>query len=306
MKRIAALLLCMLVLPAAWAAPEMERVLPTGQTAGTPPLDPADPAWARAPVARVALYPQSTARGGPGGGVLEMEARVLQGNGRLALRLAWPDATADAADAVATHSFADAVAVQFAALGSALPYVGMGEPERPVRIWFWRAGRPAELLSARGFGSLAKQDGAAPEAQSRHTGTGWEVVLRGEAGASIAAALAAWDGAENGRAGRKRLSTWRALGSLDAALKEELRLGGDPARGERLYVEHGCAACHAPGGALGPGLAHAGGIHRPGYLRRAILEPAAFLVPGYAAIMPALPLKPEEVEDLVAYLMTLR
>jgi len=305
MKRFAALLLFMLFSPA-WAAPEMARVLPAGQTAGPPPLDPVAPAWTRAPATRVALYPQATAPGGPGGGVLEMEARVLVGGGWLALRLAWPDATADVADPAATHRFADAVAVQFAASGASLPYVGMGEPERPVQVWLWRAGRPAERLSARGFGSLAAQAGAAPEAVARRTATGWEVVLRGEAGNAVAAAFAAWDGAEDGRAGRKRLSAWRALGSLDAALTEEARVGGDAKRGERLYAEHGCAACHAPGAGLGPDLAHAGGIHWPGYLRRALREPAAFLVPGYAAIMPAASLPPEELEDLVAYLMTLK
>ena len=64
-------------------------------------------------------------------------------------------------------------------------------------------------------------------------------------------------------------------------------------------------ACHAPSVGLGPSLAQAGGIHWPGYLRRAILEPAAFRVPGYATAMPALPLQANEVEDLVAYLMSL-
>ncbi|MBU1664172.1 MAG: cytochrome c, partial [Gammaproteobacteria bacterium] len=73
----------------------------------------------------------------------------------------------------------------------------------------------------------------------------------------------------------------------------------------RLYAEHGCAACHTPGAGLGPDLTHVGGIHWPGYLRRALHEPAAFLVPGYAAIMPAPPLRPEEMEDLVAYLLSL-
>jgi DMSO reductase family type II enzyme heme b subunit len=304
MKRIAALLPFMFLLPPTWAAPAMERLLPAGFMATSPPLDPADPTWVQAPTTRVALYPQATAPGGPGGVVLAMEARVLQGGGRLALRLAWPDATADIA-AAATHRFADAAAVQFAVPGATLPYIGMGEPERPVQVWLWRAGRPVERLSARGFGSLAKQDGVAPEAQARRTATGWEVVLRGEMDSATAAAFAVWDGAEDGRAGRKRLSAWRALGPLEGALLEEARATGNPARGERLYAEHGCTACHAAGAGLAPDLTHAGGIHWPGYLRRAIGEPAGFLVPGYGAIMPALPLRPEELEDLVTYLMTL-
>ncbi|MDP2787425.1 MAG: ethylbenzene dehydrogenase-related protein [Pseudomonadota bacterium] len=323
------------LLSPAWAAPTLERVLPVGLVEAPPSLDPLDAAWSGAPVASVSLYPQATAPGGPGGATRTLEARVLRGGGKLALRLAWPDATADLADAKATDRFADAAAVQFAPAAGTLPYVGMGEPGHPVRVWFWRAGQPAQGLTAQGFGSLSRQPGEAVEAQSRRTATGWAVVLRGAESADrpAAVAFAAWDGAEDGRAGRKRLSAWRALAKPDARLLEEMRTTGDPARGARLYAEHGCAACHrgdspharnsgslppegaqspawggpAPGmgAGLGPDLTHAGGIHWPGYLRRAIREPAAFLVPGYAAIMPVLPLRPEETEALVAYLMTL-
>ncbi|HRH82562.1 MAG TPA: cytochrome c, partial [Thiobacillaceae bacterium] len=102
--------------------------------------------------------------------------------------------------------------------------------------------------------------------------------------------------------GKKHLSAWQPL----AADAPEESSKGDPARGARLYTEHACAGCHAPGVWVGPGLSHAGGIHRPGYLRRALREPAAHVVPGYAAIMPALPLDPQALEDLVAYLATLK
>ncbi len=322
--RVAASFLLALALGAllspAWAAPALERLLPVGSVAAPPPLDPLAAAWTEVPAVTVPLHPQATTAGGPDGfsraypeghkSPLLLEARVLRGGGKLALRLAWPDATTDLADPRATDRFADAAAVQFAPAAmeakAALPYVGMGEPGRPVRVWLWRAGRPAELLSARGFGSLAKEANPAPEAQARRTTTGWAVVLRGEAGNAAAVAFATWDGAEDGRAGRKRLSAWRALDSPDAALTEEARVGGDAKRGERLYAAHGCAACHAIGAGLAPDLSHAGGIHWPGYLRRALREPAAFLVPGYAAIMPAASLPPEELEDLVAYLMTLK
>jgi len=317
--RVAASFLLALALGAllspVWAAPALERLLPVGSVAAPPPLDPLAAAWTEVPAVTVPLYPQATAPDGfsrayPEGhkSPLLLEARVLRGGGKLALRLAWPDAAADLADAKATDRFADAAAVQFAPVGATLPYIGMGEPGRAVRVWLWRAGRPAEGLTAQGFGSLTKEANPAPEAQARRTATGWVMVLRGEESADrpAAVAFATWDGAEDGRAGRKRLSAWRALGSTDAALTEEARLGGDPLRGKRLYAEQGCAACHAPGAGLGPDLAHAGGIHWPGYLRRALREPAAFLVPGYAAIMPALSLPPEDLEDLVAYLMTLK
>jgi DMSO reductase family type II enzyme heme b subunit len=295
-----------------------------------PPLDPADPAWNQAPAMRVTLYPQATTSGGPGGAPIPLEARLLRDGGRLAVRLAWPDATEDRVETQATHRFADAVAVQFASQGETLPYVGMGEPGRPVGLWFWRAGgeattptlpavaaprggapaalgRPgggeAQRLAAQGFGHLEKIAGAAPEARAARTASGWTVVLRGEPRPFAAVAFAAWDGAEDGRAGGKRLSAWQAL---TAEAKAEAAHGGDAARGARLYAEQGCTACHAPGSTLGPDLSHAGGIHAAAYLRRSLREPAAFLVPGYPAIMPALDLKPEDVEDLVAHLLTLR
>ncbi|OZA30708.1 MAG: hypothetical protein B7X93_02255 [Hydrogenophilales bacterium 17-61-9] len=311
MKRALLGLLLLLTVPA-WAASASERTLRIADTRIAPPLDPDDAAWARAPAAALRLYPQTTVPGGPGGEAVMLEARVLRGGGLLAVRLAWADADADSSDKHATHRFADAAAVQFAPAGKTLPYVGMGEPGRPVQVWFWRAGQPAERLSAQGFGSLTRQPGARLAAQARRTATGWTLVLRGkpEMRAPAAVAFAAWDGAEDGRAGRKRLSAWQALsgpdGVLPAALREEARLGGDPARGERLYAAHGCAACHAPEAGLGPDLAHAGGIHWPGHLRRAVREPAAFRVPGYAAIMPVPSLRPEQLDDLVAYLIGLR
>lgn len=284
------------------AAPEWSIQIGEGQV--PPPLDPFDAAWAGVPASEVRLYPQVTIPGGPGGAPISLEVRLLRGGGRLAMRLAWPDATEDRMDSRATHRFADAVAVQFAPPDAPLPYVGMGEPGRAVGLWFWRAGGPVEYLSAQGFGSLARQAGPVPEARAQRTATGWAVVLRGESEPAAAMAFAAWDGAEDGRAGRKRLSAWRNIGQGGSWL-EETSTTGDPVRGARLFAEHGCATCHAPGTGLGPDLTYAGGIHGPAYLRRAIREPAAHLVPGYAAIMPVMSLATGEAEDLVAYLMTL-
>ena len=59
-------------------------------------------------------------------------------------------------------------------------------------------------------------------------------MLRGAAEPAAAVAFAAWDGAGNGRAGKKRLSAWQAL-TADAAA--EASHGGDAARGARLYAE---------------------------------------------------------------------
>lgn len=267
--------------------------------AGLPLADPADPAWAQLPGKRVILYPQSTAPGGPGGAPLILEVRWLHSDNQLSLHLSWTDPVADMAAARATHRFADAVAVQFAPPGDVLPYIGMGEPGKPVDLWLWRAGQPTERLSAQGFGSLVRKSAPAPEARAVRTATGWAVVLRGEATVT-AIAFAVWDGAEAGRAGKKRLSAWQSLTAQTQASVPK----GDATRGARLYAEHGCAACHAPEVGVGPDLRQAGGIHLPDYLRRALAEPTAHLVPGYVALMPPVPT--DAVEDLVAWLMTLK
>jgi cytochrome c553 len=218
--------------------------------------------------------------------------------------------------------------VQFASPGDGLPYIGMGEPGRPVSLWLWRAGRAPELLQATGFGTLMPAAGAAPEAKAVRVVDGWVVVLRGQApdGANpLPLAVAVWDGRAAARAGQKRLTAWHLLAQPQAkvdpnwlkSLQEEARTAGDAARGQTLMREHGCLGCHAVTGGepieSGPNLTFAGGLHWPGYLRRAIQEPTAFVVPHPAyqqpdgeSLMPRFDLSEEDLSDLVAYLMTLR
>lgn len=96
---------------------------------------------------------------------------------------------------------------------------------------------------------------------------------------------------------------------------------GDPARGERRFGEIGCNGCHTVagvGGMIGPDLSHLASrpLREPGrwhsvseYLRESIREPRAYLVVGYPGDMPAaatLKLSDRDVEDLLAYLLTLR
>jgi len=97
----------------------------------------------------------------------------------------------------------------------------------------------------------------------------------------------------------------------------------DPvARGRQVQRELGCATCHEPGLAnlfrpVGPPLDHIGtvaGTRRPGmsaeeYVRQSIVDPGAYLVPGYPDSMPrgaADRLSKEDLDALVAYLLSLR
>lgn len=93
-------------------------------------------------------------------------------------------------------------------------------------------------------------------------------------------------------------------------------------KGKQVLEEKGCLGCHSTDGTpkIGPtfkGLYNStvkvltNGRERTikadeDYLRRSIKEPKADLVKGYSDTMPALPLKPEELELLVEYIETLK
>lgn len=108
---------------------------------------------------------------------------------------------------------------------------------------------------------------------------------------------------------------------------QDARPKGDPRLGERLFsgavlgANPGCAVCHSlePGVDLvGPSLAGVAsraaqrvpGLSAEEYLRQSLLEPDAFVVEGFPAglMVPDLQqrLTPEQIEDLLAFLLTLK
>lgn len=311
-----------------------------------PPLDPNDPVWRKTRAARVPLYPQRTVspRGGAKG-VARITVRALYNAKALALWLEWRDRAP--ANTVSVGRFADAVAVQFPLEhrpGRGLPYVGMGDPGRPVMLWFWRADGKVETLVAAGFGSLTAQPSDGVEAKGVWKAGTWRVVfrraLRPSRGVAavrfeparrgpVPLALATWQGEAGQRDGDKRLSGWRALrfergkpitgyaGLVGAAMPAK----GNPEAGRKLMLERGCADCHAfPGNperpAGGPGLAYVGGIHDPSYLVESLMRPSKVVVPGKGfhaiedgrrkSLMPPFEGSEQERRDIVAFLRTLR
>lgn len=91
------------------------------------------------------------------------------------------------------------------------------------------------------------------------------------------------------------------------------------AAGQALFTRH-CAACHSLSAdtvVVGPSLAgianrapeRVAGMDASTYFHQSIMEPNAYLVEGFSDLMPpslAQVLTPEEVDALVAYMLTLR
>jgi len=95
----------------------------------------------------------------------------------------------------------------------------------------------------------------------------------------------------------------------------------DPiARGRQVYRQMNCGSCHDPdllGRRIGPPLDRIGTVaadRRPGmsagdYIRQSILDPGAYVVPGYPDVMPrdlGRDLTPTDLDALVAYLASLK
>jgi mono/diheme cytochrome c family protein len=100
--------------------------------------------------------------------------------------------------------------------------------------------------------------------------------------------------------------------------EDTTQMSPEVAAGSKIFTgKGGCVGCHnagTGGGATGPNLsqiATTAANERPGgnaeaYLRESMLNPQAFLVPGYGPLMPSFQgtLTPQEIDQVIAYLMT--
>jgi DMSO reductase family type II enzyme heme b subunit len=341
MKALIAVIAVVMLTGAGLAADPAAQLVRSGRMSaatmisGPLPLDPNHIAWANAAPVTLMAYPQQMiAPGLENGAPIPVEMRVLTSSKRLAVKLSWSDRSLNRRRNDSTDAFADGAAIQFTRLSKhgSLPYIGMGETGRPVSIWFWREGSRPELLVARGFGTLGSGQGDAPHVNSIWSDGKWSVVFIGplpNSQSPLPLAIAIWDGQQQGRDGRKHMTSWHLLrlpGRVEqpdilADLIREAAVLGDVARGKALAQEHGCGGCHRLPNAepvdVGPDLEFAGGDHWPGYLRRSIVNPSDFVVPlaryrgitgqgREQSLMPKSKLSDRDVDDLVAYLASLR
>jgi len=149
--------------------------------------------------------------------------------------------------------------------------------------------------------------------------------------------FAVWDGAKMGRDGIKHLSQWLSVklegkegGSELIAELDDSSVKGDASEGKKVVEAQGCVGCHQvektdATNLMGPALYNVGGYSTTAYLRESLLEPSAVVVPGYnrnahsnykwytlegdkrvSTMTSFKHLSAEEVENVVAYLKTLK
>jgi mono/diheme cytochrome c family protein len=81
---------------------------------------------------------------------------------------------------------------------------------------------------------------------------------------------------------------------------------GNAANGQKLYASQGCAACHkigSQGGKIGPDLSKEGKKRDAKWLTAFLKDPRSKIVKGS---MPPVKASPKELQDLSAYLLTLK
>jgi len=104
------------------------------------PDDPEDSTWDTADLLPVPLAPQAVVK--PRRyevGIMHVDIRALYDANRLAILLEWADSTANT-ELAEVADFRDAVALEFPAKpADGIPYFAMGEPDKPVTIYQWKA-----------------------------------------------------------------------------------------------------------------------------------------------------------------------
>ena len=194
------------------------------------PLDPAAAEWKSA--AHMALSLQRTPPLYPTDApapleIPSVEAQFIHTAAGTFVRLEWVDKTHDTTvlpkaertwqgdhlvtQSAVTDRFSDACAVMVPAkaINSDLnPSLQMGDPDHPVRIFFWDSTRGAAIMEASGR-ETTKRTGQSFPAQGQYANGKWSVTMQiadMKAGTPFAAAI--WNGSQQDRDGRKYFTIW--------------------------------------------------------------------------------------------------
>jgi mono/diheme cytochrome c family protein len=147
---------------------------------------------------------------------------------------------------------------------------------------------------------------------SRNSNPNWLVSLFGSLALAgiVIAVMIAWP---EDRVGMPMKTGASGEAAVEAVIDPNVRLGA------KLFVSQTCATCHQGGSSqLGPSLNGISGkpviladntrvVANDAYLRSSILNPTEQIVKGYPAAMPSFAhLEPEQVDQLVAYIKSLK
>ncbi|KAB0581245.1 chlorate reductase subunit gamma [Ideonella dechloratans] len=201
------------------AVPQAQRIIRVLSVAGGDAASPQAAVWKKAPTTQVTLltaFPGHISIVGTAA-TQKLAAQAVRASGRLFVKLAWSDRTANTV-MKDTDQFLDGAAVEFPVNGKVATLPFMGDPVNVVNVWHWRAdGRTLNLL-AKGFGTSTPVPTEDLRSASVRTGDGWEVVLsrplrvKAEEGANLQGrrtmpiGFAAWDGENQERDGLKAVT----------------------------------------------------------------------------------------------------
>lgn len=229
---------CCLLSAYAWAQtkPASLQSLPIGtSTASVDTLLKGDyAAWGQIPPKHVALNRTPPLYDTDEAATLDIptvDVRCVRAQDKLIVHLVWHDASQDAvilAEVPTTapetrfrkvqtevnDRFFDAAAVMFptkSSAGDLSPSLQMGDPDHPVRIYYWNATRGTMLMEAHGR-STTRRTGQSFPANGVYQNGQWNVTLElPSLPAGTPVAFAVWNGTQKDRDGRKYFSVWQIL-----------------------------------------------------------------------------------------------